>query len=173
MADNNTDAKQKIKEMKKQIIKKGGVFAKLYFQVFGKSEEAVIDLAKGFSAAIIKAEGVKIGASEIAKPEKLEDGYYSTYIESYLVFESPSDLFAIVVDTTPFSIEVLEPEELTINSGKLTDILYTLSTFTFELKKKIFEANPKEAMLMKKMAVNRYELGKKLKERNKDGTSKN
>ena len=172
MAEEKENVKEKVKKMKEETIKKGGVFAKLYFQVFGKSEEAVLNLAKGFAAAIVKTPGIKLGANEIAKPEKLEDGYYSTYIESYLVFETPKDLFEVVLDTTPFSIEVMEPEELKINSGALTDILYTTSSYTFTLKKQLFETDPKKAMLMKKMAAERYELGKKLKG-GKDGTSKN
>ncbi len=163
------DDVEKIRKMKEDAIKQGGVFAKLYFQIFGKSEKAVIDLAKGFSASLVKTPGIKLGATEIAPPEKADD-YYSTYVEAYLVFERPSDLLEVVLDTTPFSIEVIEPENLTINAGKLTELLYTISSYVFEIKKEVFENNPKQAYLMKKMAEERLKLGKKVGGK-KDGTS--
>lgn len=169
MAENQKDNFNKLRE---EVIKNGGIFAKLYFQLFGKTEEGLINLAKGFSGVLVKAKGVKLGATEIAKPERLEDGYYSTYLESYLLLESPQDLFELVADTTPFSIEIIEPEEITLRSGKLEEILYVLSSYTFELKKRIFEANPKEATLMKKMALERVRLGEKIKEGKGDESNK-
>ncbi len=156
------EAIEKIKQKKKEIIEEGGVFARLYFQLFGKEKEALLNLAKGFSAALVKAKGVEIGATEIAEVEKLEDGYFSTYLIAHLVFSSPKDLFELVVDTHPFSIEVVEPEELTLNIGKMNEILHSLSSYSFELKRAILEANPEKRQLMKRIAAERVRLGEKL-----------
>ncbi len=167
------EEKEKIKKMKNEAIKKGGVFARLYFQIFGTSEKATLDLAKGFSAALVKAEGVKLAAAEIAEVSK-EGDYYATYIEAHMVFKDIKDLVELVLDTTPFSIEVIEPEELKLSNGKLTELMYTLSSYVFKLKTQLFETNPDKAKLINEMAKNRLKLAEeinKMLEKGENGSS--
>lgn len=156
--------KEKIRKMKDEAIRKGGIFAKLYFQIFGNSKEATLDLAKGFSASLVKAPGVKLGAVEIE--EVIEDnGYFSTYLTSYLVFSSFESFLNILAQYTPFSFEIVEPEKVVLEKEKLNNILYDLVEYIFSLKVKVFEENAKESQKMKMLVKHRLELGKRLKQK--------
>jgi hypothetical protein len=157
------DPEEKLKE----YLKRGAVLADVYFDLHAKNEEQLKDIATGFSAKIVKEEGVLYGYSEIEKPIKQND-VYSTYIKARLLLSSPGSLMRLVAKYNPVGVDIIKPEELKVDIGDFTEAMLFISKIIFDLKYGYYEkiATPEKKVALLQMVKHRELLGKKLREKN-------
>jgi len=71
----------------------------------------------------------KVLESEIIKPELDENStLYSGFIEILVRFNEVKDILGFIVDYTPNSVEIEEPEKLDFTSHDFTEILNDMSS---------------------------------------------
>jgi len=88
-----------------------------------------------------------IGNSELDEKTTL---YYG-FIEAEVKFKEVNDIFNFILDYTPTSVEVLEPEHIEINSSGLTDLLNNVSNMSLSFQQKIRELNAQVHFLNEKL----------------------
>lgn len=87
-----------------------------------KALNAVLDKLKG------EKDNFKVISSDIGKPELDEETtLYSGFLEITAKFEDSSKLLAFIVDYTPSSIEVEDPEKIIMNNNDFSGVLNDLS----------------------------------------------
>ena len=118
--------KEKFDAAKDEVIKRGGLYAVMYFQVTGDKEKAKNLLVERMSK-VTSFPGVKLGYAEL---EEDDEGYIS---EAHLLVDSIRPLSKIVVLFSPISVEILEPDELTIDNGTLTNMMMDLADISYSL----------------------------------------
>jgi hypothetical protein len=103
--------------------------AKVIVEVAGKPKEHVENAIKIVIDNIKKEKGIKARKMKIFKPKEV-DNFFSSFAELELEFEDPAYLVGMCFDYMPSSVEILEPEELNIDSrdmgGLLNDMLAKL-----------------------------------------------
>lgn len=88
-----------------------------------------------------------IGNSELDEKTTL---YYG-FIEAEVKFKEVNDIFNFILDYTPTSVEVLEPEHIEINSSGLTDLLNNVSNMSLSFQQKIRELSAQVHFLNEKL----------------------
>jgi len=152
------DVPEKVVE---EIERKGGVLAKVYFDLYGKDKEKLKELAVGFAASFAKNPNIYYSIAQIEEPEEY-DGYYSTYIEAVLGFKDFQALLHYILAYSPVKVEILYPKTFTFPAEEVELHLQEVSDFVFKLKQKVDEVNRERAAVARKAALMRAEMGRKL-----------
>ena len=105
------------------------ILAKVIVEVAGKPKEHVENSIKIVLDNIKKEKGIKALKMKIFKPKEC-DNYFSSFAELELEFEDPEYLVGMCFDYLPSSVEIIEPDEINIDSrgmaGLLNDMLAKL-----------------------------------------------
>jgi hypothetical protein len=161
-------------EEKKKLIDKtiaeGGVYAVLYFDIHTKSKEKAQEIGAGFVETLLKEPGAVYAIGEIDEPIQNED-LFSTTVEVRFLAKSFPHLTNVVAIHSPFSIEILAPDEVNLSLDQAHVVLTNISTTTSDYKKYILEkvTSPDEMEKYQKILEQKAELGKRLLEK-KEGT---
>src|SRR4030095_12202214 len=127
-----------VEKLTKDTVANGGVLAMLYFDLHAKSKEIVQELGTGFINNLIQKPGVVFCLGEIDEPTGGEEGKnWSSSIEVKILTKDFAVLSAIVMAHSPFSVEILRPDEIRLTPSQAHDLLGTLSATTAEYKKYI------------------------------------
>ena len=157
-----------VHELTEQTLKDGGLLAVMYFDMHGKSPEAIKNLLVEFLSRIADDPLTVWTYGEIEKPE-LYEGVYSTYAEVKVLVKNLRDLVNLVLKYAPLGIEIVKPHEKKLSIGELQTILMDLSTFSSNftamyLKKGLTEEKKREYARNMKI---REEIGRKLIEKHR------
>ena len=130
------------------------ITARFMIQIAGKPVEKVSE-AINFVLKKIKEEGdksYKVLEEEIMEPQ-LDDEttLYSGIIDLRIKFETAEKLLGFIVDYTPNSVEVEDPEELYFNNFDFTRILNDMSVHMLKVQGHLRNANAHIFMLNKKL----------------------
>ena len=164
MADNP------LMEKADDIVKAGGVLAKMYFDVHAKTEEGTKNLATGFIQGVSKAEGVAFAVSQIESTTQ-EEGMYLTYIMVVAAFEDVVSLYKFVAAYTPSSVEILKPDKVELTKHDMMDIALFCSEVLFDMKMKLYThtLSPEEKLHIETVLKKHAEVGKKALEEGENG----
>lgn len=105
------------------------ITATFIIQIAGKPVDNV-EKALNIVLDKLKAENdkFKVINSDIEKPELDEETtLYSGFLEVTAKFENASKLLSFIVDYTPSSIEVEDPEKIVMNNNDFTNVLNEVS----------------------------------------------
>ena len=120
------------------------ILAKVIVEVAGRPKEHVEDSIKLVLDNIKKEKGIKPIKMKIFKPKEV-DTYFSSFAELELEFEDPAYLVGMCFDYLPSSVEIIEPEELNIDSqdmaGLLNDLLSKLHNASMAVSRLSAENN--------------------------------
>ncbi len=154
---------ENIEQITREKIKNGGVLAMLYFDLHGKEKEVLQKLGASVVNNIINYEGVVYAIGEIDEPIN-DNNLYSTTIEVKVLTQDFGKLVELVSDFSPFSIEILEPDEINLKLDAAHSLLMKVSSNTYELKKTILTRTltPKDMERFNKTLKARLKLGEKL-----------
>ncbi|RME78938.1 MAG: hypothetical protein D6769_03675 [Methanobacteriota archaeon] len=146
-----------------EVVKEGGILARLYFDIHAKDAASLKDLAVGFSATLDKEEGVIFAISEIEEPLEDEKSF-STYITATVLFDSFISFIKFVVKVNPLSVEIIKPEEVTLKSVDVAESALYISSVIHDMKIKMYKGTltPQEKLYVEETVKKRAELGKKL-----------
>jgi len=132
------------------MVKK--VIVRFIIEIGGKPVENV-DKALNLVLNKLKDEKKKFKVldSHLESPE-LDDKttLYMGFIEVSVKFKDTSEILAFILDYTPTSVEIEEPETIELNAQDFTGILNDMSTSVLNLNNKIRQLNAHIHMMKKK-----------------------
>lgn len=152
-----------VEKTTQQTIDKGGVLALLYFDIHADSKETVQQIGTGFVQDILKKEGVVYALGEIDEPVHEKD-IYSTNVQIKILTKSFLNLVQVCSVNSPFTVEILKPDEMNIKIHEAQEILTNVATTTAEYKKYIIEklAKPEDLEKYKHFMEKKKEMGEKI-----------
>ncbi|MCK4319040.1 hypothetical protein KAW38_00530 [Candidatus Micrarchaeota archaeon] len=164
-----TGEKVDIKKLTEKTINDGGILALLYFDVHGNNKDAMVQMATAFIGKIVKEKGVVYALGEIDEPME-NDGMLSTSIELKVLTVDFLTLTKLCADYSPFSLEILKPNDIHLPIDMIHELLLSISTTTLNYKKYILDkvASEEEKQNYALQIKNKVELGKKLLEKKGD-----
>ncbi len=161
-------AKKSFNDLKEEVVKQGGYYVVLYFDIHGNSKEALKDLMVGFVGKLTQAQGVRFGVGEIEEPIEHEN-MYATTAKVTMLLESFSDLVRVCLNYGPIGVEIEEPIVAKIPAHEVQQALLEVSAtsqeFTHLVLNKMMDADEKKDFARKMGA--RVLLGKKIMEERK------
>lgn len=101
------------------------ISAKVIIEVAGRPKEHVEDSIKLVLDNLKKEKGIKALKMKIFRPKEV-DNYFSSFAELELEFDDPAYLVGMCLDYMPSSVEIVDPEEININSRDLAGLLNDL-----------------------------------------------
>ncbi len=152
-----------VEEVTEKTISKGGILAKLYFDMQGaKSEELQPLMADLINNRLLKAPGVVYCFGSIEDPIKIED-YFSTSAAITTLFKDLGAAINVVFNFAPIGIEVLKPtREYSVKTSNLQSILIDLSNISTNYSTYIMNnvLGPEEKVKLEEDIRRRKALGK-------------
>ena len=166
-------SKSEVDEITEKAISKGGVLAKLYFDVQSPNKDELQPLmADLINNRLLKSTGVLYCTGAIDEPIKLEkEEIYSTSAEVTVLFNDIGAIINVVFNFAPAGLEVLKPlGDYKIKHGDLQSLLLDLSNISISYSQYILEKvmSKEDFEKVNRDLSARRELGKKLIDR-KDG----
>lgn len=163
-----------IEKLTKDTVKDGGILAIMYFDIHAKSKEAVQELGTGFINTIIHKPGVVYALGEIDEPIGGEEGKnWSSSISVKVLTKDFNVLALICMAHSPFTVEILRPDEIKLSINTTQILLGNMSATTAEYKKMIVTklSTKEDIAQMQEDLKKRAEMGKKILQK-KDGENK-
>lgn len=157
-----------VNKVTEKAIRDGGVLAMLYFDLHAATKEAAQQLGTGFVDHIIKMPGVVYAVGEIDEPIGGGEGKnYSTSISVKVLTKNFITLAVVCMTNSPFTVEILQPDQIKLPLNEVHELLSTMSATTAEYKKYIITklAKPEEIAEFQKQLSIRAALGKKILEK--------
>jgi len=156
-------------KLTKATVEKGGVLALLYFDAHTKTKEKAQEIGAGFVSQLLKEPGVIFAVGEIDEPIQDRD-LFSTSIQVKILVSTFHQLANVCAVHSPFSIEIIQPDEITITLGQAHELLMNLSTITADYKKYIMEklTTPEEREKYARILEKKAELGRRILERKEE-----
>ncbi|MCI0503402.1 hypothetical protein L0Y65_01680 [Candidatus Micrarchaeota archaeon] len=154
-----------VEKLTKDTIASGGVLAMLYFDIHAKTKELVAELGTGFVNTIIQKQGVVFAVGEIDEPKGGEEGKnWSSNIEVKVLTKDFTTLAGICMSNSPYTVEILRPDEIKLPLSQAHDLLSTMSATTAEYKKYILTklSKPEELLQLQENLRRRAEMGRKI-----------
>ena len=91
-------------------------------ELVGKPEEHIQKMLDMLLVQIDDSEGIQITAKDVEPPEETEDGLYGTFAELTVTFESVKDVTHFALNYSPASLEILEPDTVTLDGETFNSI---------------------------------------------------
>ena len=155
-------------------IRKGGVLARLYFDMQDKDKEKLQHLMLSLvNDRLMKEKGVVYCYGSIEEPLERE-GIFITSATITLLMDSFAPLIGVAFNYAPAGVEVLKPEkEIRLKTNEVQTILMDISQISVNYSKYIFERvlKPEDLETIKMDLENRAQIGKKLAESSEDPPS--
>lgn len=131
-------AEPSVSEVTEKAVRKGGILAKLYFDMQSERPEdlqsLMVDLINN---RLLKAPGVIYCTGSIDEPIKLKD-VYSTNAAVDVLFNDLGAMINVAFNFAPIGVDVIRPEgEFRIKTGELNAIMLGLSQISAEYSKYI------------------------------------
>ena len=156
---------KEVEKVTKDTVANGGVLAMLYFDIHAKTKEIVQELGTGFINSVIQKPGVVFALGEIDEPIGGEEGKnWSASIQLKVLTRDFSSLAAICMANSPYSVEILRPDEIRLTLDQAHNLLGTMSATTAEYKRYILTklSKPDELARLQENLRVRAEMGKKI-----------
>ena len=125
--------KNEVEEATRRALEKGGVLAKLYFDMQSENESDLQPLMTDLiSNRLLKTPGVLYCVGEIEQPLKLENTYSTSAVVTILLKDIGA-LINVAFNYAPAGVEILKPEkEVSIKTGELQSILIDVSNIAMQ-----------------------------------------
>lgn len=154
-----------VEKLTRDTVASGGVLAMLYFDLHARTKEIVQELGTGFVNTIIQKPGVVFALGEIDEPKGGGEGKnWSTSIEVKVLVKDFATLASICMAHSPYSIEILRPDQIRLPLSQAHDLLGTIAATSAEYKKYILMklSKPEELLQLQENLKKRAEMGRKI-----------
>ena len=122
----------KDKEIKK-FIEKGYLRVNVIFEIAGKPKEHVENSLKAYIENIKQDEEIKILNEDYEPAEEMDEGVFGAVAELEMLFENIEKLNWLCINFSPASIEIIEPDKLTVTQKEIGDWLNDLLSRLHEI----------------------------------------
>jgi hypothetical protein len=113
--------------------------ARVIIEMLGSPKEHIVETLKDYVSQLRQDKTLKLVSEHIAEPEARDGKLYSVFTELDLWFKDLSHLIAFCFDALPSSIEILEPENISMKAkdfeGILNDLQAKLHSVDLAIKK--------------------------------------
>ncbi|MGC8568259.1 MAG: hypothetical protein ACP5LP_03405 [Candidatus Micrarchaeia archaeon] len=164
-------SEQDLERITNEEINKGGVLAKLYFDVQSQDKDNLqpflLDL---INERLLKEPGVVYCYGYIDEPIRNEDLFITSGIVTILV-QDFAVLAKISLNYSPVGVEILKPlNEIKLKIGDGQRMLLDLSQYSLDFSRYLLEhvMSPEEFAALQKQIKNRIDYGKELFEKSKN-----
>jgi hypothetical protein len=99
--------------------------AKAIVEILGSPKEHVAKTLAGYVAMLKKSKAQTINAAEIAEPE-LRDELWTAFVDLDITFPDADTLVGFCFESMPSSIDIIEPQNITFESGVFSGLLNDL-----------------------------------------------
>jgi len=137
------------KELREKIAE-GYLHIRAIVEVVGKPKEYVKDTLSGHMDNIRK--NFTVLKEDIADPEE-NDELFSGFAETEILLKDLTELMFFATDFLPSSIEIIEPEEITMNNNELSGFFNDVSTKLLALNSGIIQAKNVSTLHVKTAAI--------------------
>jgi hypothetical protein len=128
------------------------IVARFIIQIAGKPVENVEKALNFISKKINDDKKYKVLDSHVADPElEKESTIYVGFLDIEIKFKEAKDILDFIMDYTPSSVEVIEPENIKFTNNELTGILNDMSSNILDTLNKVRHLNAHVHMLNKKI----------------------
>ena len=102
-------------------VKKGYLRAAVIFEVIGKPKEHIDKTLRGYIERIKQEKDVLVANEAFDEVQEVkENNFFSAVAELEMLFETPEKLNWLCINFSPASIELIEPESITLKQQELT-----------------------------------------------------
>jgi hypothetical protein len=108
-------------------IKKGYLRVKMIVEIAGFPEEHVKKTLGIVREKALEVKGVEEIKTQIREPKKISERMWSGFVEFETMMDSLPTLIGLSFDFMPSSIEIIEPESISADSGVMSDVLNDLA----------------------------------------------
>ncbi len=166
--------KPELNELTDQTIGKGGILAKLYFDMESEKEDDLQPIMTDLiNNRLLKSTGVVYCYGAVDEPIKIEStNSYSTSAIVTVLFKDIGSLMNVAFNFAPAGIEILRPEkELRMKTKELQSLLLDLAQISLNYSQYILSRvlNKEDYEKVLKEMKNREELGRKVISEKQDG----
>ena len=121
-------------------------------QIAGKPVENVEKALNVVVSKLKESKKFKVLETEISEPQLDEQStLYSGFIDILIQFKETAQILEFIVDYTPNSIEIEEPEDMNIDNRELTGILNDMSNYLLGAQTQLRKLNAHAHMQNKKI----------------------
>lgn len=115
------------------------VRARVIIEMLGSPKEHIVTTLKDYVAQLKQDKTLTFVSEHVAEPEARDGKLFSVFTELDLWFKDLDHLIAFCFDALPSSVEIIEPEQLTMKAkdfeGVLNDLQAKLHTVDLAIKK--------------------------------------
>lgn len=158
-------AKSEVEELTEQTLAKGGILAKLYFDMESEKQEDLQPLMTDLiNNRLLKSAGVVYCYGSIEEPIKTEKSY-STSASVVGLFKDISSIVNVAFNFVPAGIEIIKPlGEIRIKSSELQALLLDLANVSINYSQYILSRvlSKEDFEKVMKDMQNREQLGKRV-----------
>lgn len=160
-------SKTEVEELTEKTVAKGGVLAKMYFDMQSETGEDLTPLMTDLiNNRLLKTVGVLYCVGAIDAPIKLEkEGIYSSSAIVEALFKDIGSLINVAFNFAPAGVEILKPtKEYHIKIGDLQSLMLDISNISVNYSHYILSKvlGPEELAKVERDIKSRAELGKSL-----------
>jgi len=99
---------------------------RIIIEVLGKPKEHVEEALKNFVAKIKQNQDMEVLVEHFADAKEQDDKLFSTFVELEMKFKNLLTLIGFCFDYMPSSVEIIEPQQLTMKYNEITDMINDL-----------------------------------------------
>lgn len=130
------------------------VIARFIIEIAGKPVENVEKALNLVLKKINDDKRYKVVSSDVAEPILDEETtLYGGFLDIEIKFAEVNEILGFILDYTPSSVEVIEPEKISLDNNYLTGILNDMSLKLLGSTNKIRQLNAHIHMLNKKFGI--------------------
>lgn len=122
--------------VEKMTEKQKKIKAKFFLSVGSRYREKLEPSLPALMEAIKKEDGVVESVFSHGEPQLTKD-YWTTFIEAELTILGYPNFFKLCVKMLPMSVEVLEPEEITLTLPEIQDTVGNLMQYTNLIRREV------------------------------------
>ena len=141
-----SDTKMNIKE---ELVK-GRIYARLIFEIMGTPRENVEKAIRLLVEKLKTLDGVRVVVEKYFDPKKIEE-MWSNFVEVELFLDNITTLVNMSVDFLPTSIEIIEPEHMSMPSREFGGVLNDLTVKLLKISNEYQTASVENHLIKKKM----------------------
>ncbi len=135
----------------KHLVNEGWIHVRMIFEIAGTPEEFVNKTLKEVTEKFEK-EKIKI-ISHVRHPAKdVGEKVFSGFAEAKFLASKMSDLFGIIYDYMPSSVEIIEPDELKETTANISDIVNDLTAKLHQYNNAFNQLHARNVLLQNKLA---------------------
>jgi hypothetical protein len=110
------------KDLKDYVVNKGYIHCRMIFEMAGNPKDHVEKTIRDYIKKIKEDPEYIFIKEYYASAEENEDGIWSTFHESEILIASFEKLNALCFNLGPASLEIVQPESMTLSDKKLTEL---------------------------------------------------